>query len=237
MLLEQGLDEPVELGDAAQQRLQLLGQTADHQAHGPDDTGVPRQRLSGSNLSDLLVEVLQVPAVVGPIELPDLAGSRGLELLQAGPALEKVTGLGGIEAPGPFQSLGKKAFQQAGELVGQSRALSDQFAPVFHRQLQLPGEGIFRCPAAEPLGIFLHHFPKQIGILGIIFGSRRVEGFAVAGQGFRVDGVEIQKVGVHQGIQQWATGLFQDNSDGMASKALAQLPDPALQGFGLLSEL
>ena len=78
MLLEQGLDEPVELSDAAQQGLQLLDQTADHQAHGPNDSRVHGQRLSGSNLSDPLVEALEVSAVMGPIELPDLAGSRGL---------------------------------------------------------------------------------------------------------------------------------------------------------------
>ncbi len=105
------------------------------------------------------------------------------QLIQTGPLLQKIASPQGVGISRPGQGLREIAFQQAGDLVGQSGLLVDQLASRFAEQAQAAGVGVVGNPNAEALPMLLQQFQQERGIGGIILGATGIEGFAKLGQG------------------------------------------------------
>jgi len=108
----------------------------------------------------------------------DLGAASLLQVLEAGPAPEELASARRAELPSPFQGLGERLLQQAGEAVGKAGAILHQGAPVLAQHLDLPGRGIVRLPDAQTVGVATHQFQEQIGVLRIALRSAAKEGLA-----------------------------------------------------------
>ena len=138
---------------------------------------------------------------------------------------------------GPIQSLGEVAFQRGAQLLNEAAALLDEVAAMLAQQSQLAGGGVIGHPGAELVAVFDEQFPDQAGVDRVGFGAAGGKGIAVALGGGGIDGVEHQKLILHQCVQQRAAGLFQADGDGAAAEAAPQPRDKLGEGLGRVRDL
>ncbi len=117
------------------------------------------------------------------------------------------------------------------QLVGQGGPFIDQTAPVFGQQLNAAGQNIIGNPDAQMLAMRRQDLQQQLGIDRIILGPAGIKRLPELRQRLRVDRIQVQKIDMHQRIDQCSTLLLDSNGDGATSEAIPQLLNPVLQGF------
>jgi hypothetical protein len=72
---------------------------------------------------------------------------------------------------------------------------------------------------------------QQIRIAGIVLGPAGVKRFAHFGHRYRIDGIQVQKLDMHQCVDQGAAFLFHGDRYRFAPKTVPQRLNPVLQSF------
>src|SRR4029450_11506345 len=75
---------------------------------------------------------------------------------------------------------------------------------------------------------------QQVGIDGIILGPAGIKRLPELGQRLRVDRIEVQKIDMHQRIDQRSTLLLDGYGNRATGKSIPQLLNPTLQGLRCL---
>src|SRR5262249_44478646 len=143
------------------------------------------------------------------IKLLELSRWGALYRLESGPALEKITGLQAVEFSHPIEGLGEIKLQVTGQLMGELGLQIHQLPAMLDPQGELAAQRIVWHPGLKLLSVFDQQVQQQGGIVGIIFGPTGKKGLSVAGQRLGIDGVEPEKVIVHQGGHHGSPALLE----------------------------
>ena len=110
----------------------------------------------------------------------------------------------------------------------------DQFAPVFTEQIELPGGHRVGVPGAELGAVGADEVEEERGIGRVILGPAGREGFPIAGERLGIDGIEHEKVVLHQRVDDGAAPLFDGDGHGAALEPGPELGHPAMEDVRLL---
>ena len=93
---------------------------------------------------------------------------------------------------------------------------------MLHQIAPRPGLVIVGMPGFEPVAVLHYQLGHILSVRGIVFGSRRREGFPIPRQSGGVDGKEHQKVILQKREQQGTARLLQAYGNLLSLIALAQ---------------
>jgi hypothetical protein len=94
----------------------------------------------------------------------------------------------------PLQDMREVVFQGTREAIGDAHFVADHTAAMFDELRQGTHRGALGVKGLKFVAMLEQEFKLQFGVSGIVFGVAGREGFAVLGQGPRVDGKQDKEV-------------------------------------------
>lgn len=219
--------------DALAQFLELGGQEAAGQDADRDNGLVSGQSLGVGDALEAFLDGVRATDIVGLKEGAQGIGPGGLEGDQVGPFEEKGAGHRAEEIlADQFKRLWKIGFEQGGQGIGELGAQVDGGAAGLDQTFEFTGLDVVGMPVGELVTMDAKQIQEEVGIGEVVFGAGRIEGLAITGAGFGVDGVEGDEFNLHESVDDGGVLGFQCDGNGAAAKACAQCVDPVLEGLG-----
>jgi hypothetical protein len=201
-----------------------------------DDAFISGQWGGALDGMDAVVDDLGVAHVMGAEEVLTGGATRELHGFESGPWGEEVAENAGVFIVEPLEDMGEVVFSGTGEAIGETHVVADQAAAMFdewfagtHRGA-LGGEGLALVARLE------QELKLEFGVSGIVLGVAARDGFAVLGQGQRIDGEPDQKFILTQGIDERACIAFEAHGNGASFEPLAYETCPLINGFWCVLE-
>src|SRR5262245_52897395 len=231
MLLKQGCDLFVVAMNGFGQQRDLLDQNVDLHRTGQQYGAVLGQGLGLFNVGQQLLQLVIAAISLSFVKLSNRGQTRLLQLLQRRPTLKKRAGARRMQLTKPVQRLRKINLQRRRQLIRQGCPLVHDTATVFGQQLDAAGQRIIGCPNPQMVAMRYQNIQQQIGIAGVILGTTGVKRFSHFRHSDGIDRIQMQKLDMHQRIDQRTPFLLDCNGNGPATEAIAQRLNPALERF------
>ena len=162
-------------------------------------------------------------------------GLGSLERRQIGPSAQEITGYLAVQIS--FKELNHQrviAFEHGAKLVEHAGIAIHKTPPSFHQQSQLARASILQLQRPQTFLVLAAHFTEQLSIAGIGLGAAHIKSPAEISQAPRVNGVNDQKVVLHQSVDECAARLLDANTDPALGMLLTQPQEELIQQLRLL---
>ena len=136
------------------------------------------------------------------------------------PLGENVAEAGGVFVVKPLEGVREVVFQGPGEAVGDAHLVAEHAAAMCDEWLKGTHGGALGVKGLQVVAMLEQEFKLQFGGSGIVFGMAGREGFAVLGQGPRVEGQQDQECLFTQGVDERAFVEFEAHSDRVSCEPL-----------------
>jgi hypothetical protein len=229
-------DGMVEVCDRLQDAPELGDESLHHEGMRGDDALSSRQWSRALDGLDARVDDVSIAHVVGA-EAALQGGAAGqLGSFEGGPWGEEVTEERGVFVVKPLQGVWEVVFQRRGEAVGQAHVVANQAAAMFDEWLERTHPGALGDERLTLVAMPEQELELQCSGSGGVFRMTGSEGFAVLGQGNRIDGEQHQELVFAEGRDERAFGAFETHRNGLSCTPLLEGPCPGLDGLGFVFE-
>lgn len=217
---------------------QLLSEEAAVEDTDGDDGLIGGQGSGVGNTFQTFFNGVRAANVVGMIEGADGVGSGGFEGDEVGPFEEEGAGQWAEDIlADEFEGLREIGFEEGGQGVGQLGAQIHGRTAGLNEAVEFAGLDVIGMPGQELVAMDLEEIEQELGIWEIVLGAGGIEGLAIKGAGFGIDGIEGDEFDMEQGMDERPVFGFEGDGDGPAAEALAQVGNPVLKGFGGVREV
>ena len=159
------------------------------------------------------VDDVAIAHMMGAEEALQGRAARELGGFEGRPLGEKVAEEQGVFVLKPLQDVREVVFQGTGEAIGEAHFVADHTAAMFDEWVKGTHRGALGGEGLKCVAMLEQEFKWQFGVRGIVFGMTGREGFAVLGQGPRIDGEQDEEVIFTQGVDERAFVAFETHSD------------------------
>ena len=161
-----------------------------------------------------------------------VAGRAALRSIRSGQRWRNVQGQRAVERFA-HQCEGLRVIALAGgaQLVADLGALVHGLAAQLAERGQAPGQRVFGVQRAELIQVVDQQAQEHLRVGRVVLGAGGREGFADAGAGGRVDGIDGEPGHVEEQVDERAVAGFQRQGDGPAAEALLDLLEPGADVF------
>src|SRR5439155_13972661 len=226
MLIKQRCDLLILAVNGFCQRGNLRGQSLHHHFRSQQDSPIFGQRLSLLDVPHQLLQVVLAAITLVLIKLADRRSRRSFQILQRWPAQKKSTSSSRVQLTEPVQRLRKVGLQGRRQLIRQSGPFINEASPAFGQQLNTAGQYVVGNPNSQMPAMRYQDVQQQIGIRGIVLGTTGIERLTHFRHRNGVDRIEVQKLDMHQRVDQCPALLLDGNRNGSATKLIPQLLNP-----------
>ncbi len=213
-------DGVVEVGNRLEDAPKLGDEGLDQEGMGGDNPLIGRQRGGALDGLDACVDDVDVAHVMGAEEALQRGATRELGGFEGRPLGEEVAEEYGVLVLKPLQGVREVVFQRAGEAVGKAYFVADQTAAMFDELRKRTHGGALGVEGLQLVAMLEQELELQFGVSGVVFRMAGGEGFAVLGQGGRVDGKQNQVLVLTQGGDEGAFVEFKAHRDGASCEPL-----------------
>jgi hypothetical protein len=224
-------DGVVEGLDGVQGHTQLADECLHEEGMGGDEAFSGGQWGGALDGADAVVDDLDVAHVMGAEEVLKGGATRALHGCEGGPWGEEVAEHGGVVIVEPLEDMGAGVFEGTGEAIGERHVVADQAAALCDELFEGTPRGALGGAGLEFVARLEQELKLQFGVSGIVLGVAGREGFAVLGQGQRIDGEQDQNCVLTQGLDERAVIAFEAHSHGASVEPLAYGTCPRIDGL------
>lgn len=206
----------VEVFDRVSGRAELADEGVDQEGMGGDEALIGGQR--GGALDGLEARVDDVGVAPVMVAEEALQGSAAGELdgVEGRPLGEKVAEEGSACVVKPLQDVREVVLQGTSEAMGEAHVVADQAAALCDEWRQGTHLGALGGERCECVAMREQELAHELSVGGIVCGVAGRAGFAVRGQGQRVDGEHAQKLVLTQGVDHRTCVEFKAHRDGVS---------------------
>ena len=186
---------------------------------------------------DACINNVGIAYMMGVEEALQRSAARQRSGFEGGPLGAKVTAERGVFVVKPFQDVREVVFQRPGEAVSPAHCVADQTATMFDEWLKRTQRGALGGEGLEFVAMLQQELQLQCSVRGVVFRMAGGEGFAVFGQGARMDREQHEECILTQGVDERTFVEFKAHRDGAACEPLLEGTCPRVDGLWFVVEL
>ena len=173
---------------------ELGDESLDQEGMRGDDALISRQWCRALDGLDARVDDVGIAHVMGAEEALQGGAARQLGGFQGRPLGEEVTEECGVFVLKPLQGVREVVFERTGEAVGEAHFVADQTAAMFDELLERTHRGALGDERLKLVAMLEQELELQFSVGGVVFRMTGSKGFAVLGEGPRIDGEQHQEL-------------------------------------------
>jgi hypothetical protein len=226
----------VEVGDRVQDEPELGDERLDQEGLRGDHARIGRQRRRARDGLEACVDAVGVAHVMGVEEALQGGAARKLGGCEGGPVGEEVTEAGGGLVVTPWQGVREVVCQRTGEAGGQAHVVADQPAAMFDAWLERTHRGAWGGEGLECVAMRAQELTLEFGVRGVILRMTGRKGFAVRGQGARIDGEQHPELIFPEGRDERTLVACETHGEGVSCEPLLEGMCPRIDGLWCVFE-
>ena len=226
----------VEGVDGLQGDAELADKSLNQEGSGGDDALIGGQWGGALDGLDALVDDVGVAHMMGAEEALEGGAARQLGCFEGRPLGEEIAEDGGVFVVEPLEDVREVVLQGTGKAIREAHFVADQTAAMFDKLFEGTHRGALGLEGLEFVAMLEQELKLEFRVSGIILGMAGREGFAVLGQGQRIDGEQDEERVLTQSIDERAFVEFEAHRHRASCKPLLYSPCPRVDGLWFVFE-